>query len=394
MQQIVKTDKIKKLFSNENLIRILFCYRILMVFIMNFFIKFFTNRGDTFKYLFANPLDVFKTYGFPLFLDDTYPVMFFIGAVHTLLRYEMLTHIVFSLLAFYGIKRFLDAVPEKNNKYYKILILMMFSPSFTLWTSVAGKETLIVFAMGIFSAEVVRFFSKEKFRISFLLIIALYLICRVKEQYIPAITLLIVYMKLRERIKLSWKADFFILIAIFAANCFFIYFMRDTFAAYSLKVHNFFRVEARSTRERVFIEQYDFFKKMPYLLPLALWGPTWSETKISVLHLAVFLENFLFLGVYIYLIKDSFIKIFKKFNIYYQWVFLSVMALGWLFIAHYIQGTMNPGSAIRYRTNLYLLVTALCFSVTCIKEKVFSEYNNEKNSENTAVGNNLNESEK
>ena len=365
-------DKIKKLFSNENLIRILFCYRIIMIFVMDCFIRNLTRRGDTPDYLFANPFDIFNKYGFSFLLNETRPIQFIVGSVQMLLRYEVLTHIVFSLLAFYGIKRFLDAVPEKNNKSYKILILMMFLPSFTLWSSVAGKEPVIVFAMGIIAAEVVRFFSGKKFRISFLMFISFYLVFIVKEQYIPAVFQLVLYMKLREIIKLSWKADFFILLAIFAANCLLIYFLRYKFDSYSLhRIPVLFREgDARSTRAIFFVERFDFFKKMPYLLPLAVWGPTWSETKISILHLSVFIENVLLLGTYIYLMKDFFLKIFKEFNRYYQWFFISLIAIGWLFIAQYIQGIMNPGSAIRYRTNIYILVTALCYSITCIKYRV------------------------
>ncbi len=372
-----KIDKIKKIFSDKNLIQILFWYRIVMVFVMDYFVKDLTRRGDTPKYLFANPFDLFNTYGFTLFLDDTRLVQFFVSSIQMLLRYEILTHIVFSLLAFYGIKHFLNAVPEKNNKYYKILILMMFLPSFTLWSSVAGKEPVVVFAIGIISAEVVRFFSGEKFRISFLMIISFYLILIVKQQYIPAVFQLALYMILRRKTKLSWKADLAVLSAVLTVNCLLIYFFRDKIDSFILdRLFDMFDGDsARSTRERVFIEQYDFFKKMPYLLPLAVWGPTWSETKISILHLYVFVENLILLGVYIYLIKDFFLKIFKKFNIYYQWLFISVIAVGWLFFAQYMQGVMNPGAAIRYRTNIYLLVTALWYSVTCVREQISPENN-------------------
>jgi len=351
-------------------------------------VKDMTRRGDTPKYLFANPFELFANDGFFLFLHQTKLVQFFVGSVHMLLRYEILTHIVFSLLAFYGIKCFLEAVPEKNNKYYKILILMTFLPSFTLWSSVAGKESFLVFAMGIISAEVVRFFSNKKFRISFLVILSIFLIFVIKSQYVPAVFLLVLYIKLRERIKLSWKADMFILIAILASNCVLIYLFRnkiDNFVANQVyEMFVFSKSTARSTRGRVFFEQYDFFKKMYYLLPLAVWGPTWSETKISILHRSVFIENILLLGVYIYLMKDFFLKIFKKFNVYYQWFFVSLIVIGWLFIAQYIQGVLNPGAAIRYRTNIYLLVTVLCYSVTCIKEKTFFE-NDTENNQNGAI---------
>ena len=377
MQQLKKIEKIKIFFSNENLIRILFCYRIACVFVLYYLavVKDLTRRGDTPKYLLVNPFELFNANGVFLFFHQTKLVQFFTGSVHMLLRYEILTHVVFSLLAFYGIKYFLDSIPEKNNKYYKVLILLMFFPSFSLWSSVAGKEPFVVFAMGIISAEVVRFFSGQKFRFSFLVILSICLIVIIKNQYIPAIFILVFYIKLREVIKLSWKADLCILVAIIAVNCLLIYLFRnviDKFATYRL--YEMF-VDSRSTRDQIFIEQFDFFKKMPYYLPLAVWGPTWSETRISILHFFVFIENILILGVYIYLIKDFFIKIFKNFNVYYQWVFLSLIVIGWLFIAQYLQGAMNPGAAVRYRTNIFLLVTAMYYSVTCIREKGFLEKN-------------------
>ena len=392
MVRVCKIDKIKIFFSDKNLICILFWYRLVATVVMYYVagVKEVIKRGDTPLYLFANPVELFKSDGFFLFLHQTKFTQFFVGSVHMLLRYEVLTHIVFSLLAFYGIKYFLDAIPEKNNKYYKILILMTFLPSFTLWSSVAGKEPFVVFAMGIIAGEAVRFFSGKKFRFSFLVILAIFLVCIIKNQYMPAIFILVLYMKLREKINLSWKADLLILIAIIAANCVLIYLFRNKIDTFSLnRLQEMFPPASRSTRERVFIEQYDFFKKMPYLLPLAVWGPVWNETKTSIFHLAAFIENFFILGAYLYLIKDFFIKIFKNFNIYYQWFFVSLLVIGWLFIAQYIQGVLNPGAAIRYRTNIYLLVTALYYSVTCIKDRVFFEEKDAKNnlteSENETV---------
>jgi hypothetical protein len=363
-------DLIKKRFSYNNILIFLFFYKILFCFIGEFYLRNMMKRGDVPFYMYAEPLSLFKQYGLFLFTEASPVAQLLIGTVFTLLKSEFLTHLIFTSLSFYGIKVLLDSIREKNDRYFIIFLLIFFLPGFNVWSSVAGKETIIIFAMGIVCSQIIRFFNGEKVKIGIIFLIALYLICVIKNQYVPVILQLVSYIVIRKKLKISRKLDMYLLFTLCIVNILLIYIKRDVFSDYSLVLHNYFRSSTRSTRPRFFYEQYDFFRKLPYLMPLAMWGPTLAESKLSKMHLFAFIESsflFSFLGFFLLDSAQSFFRNFKK---YYQWFFLFIISVGWLSIAQYIQGIMNPGAAIRYRTNLVLILAVLCYSASCIKKNI------------------------
>ncbi len=353
----------------ELILKVLFWYRIALCFSMEFFIQNITRRGDTLDYLNTNPFEVIKDQGINAFINGTHFTEIFVGAVNSVVNNYLITNILFTILAYVGIRAFLKAVPCKNDRHYKVLLFLCFLPTFNLWSSVAGKEALVVFAMGIVSAEVVRFFNREKVKTGFLFFISLYLIIVIKQQYIPAVLQVVLYIVVRQKIKISAKTDFIILSSLLALNILLIYLFRDFFITYSLRIHDYFRFDGRSTRERMFFKRADFFIKMPYLMPLSMWGPTLKETAVTKLHLMAFVESFFFFSGMIYLLKDVILLLIKDYKKYYQSFAIYIIGTFWLFMAQYVQGVMNPGAAIRYRTNLYLLLMALCFAPFIVKYK-------------------------
>ncbi len=373
-----ETDKvlieknIKTAISYKGMLIFLYIYKIFFCCVGEFYLRNIMKRGDVPFYMYAEPFSLLKKYGMKFFTEGSPIPQFLIGTVFTILKSEFLTHLIFTSLSFYGIKVFLDSIPDKKDRYFKILMLIFFLPGFNVWSSVAGKETIVLFAMGIVCAQIVRFFNGEKVKTGILFFIALYLICVIKRQYAPGIIQIVIYIFLRYKIKMSWKTDLLILLGLLVINILIIYIKRAVFSDYSLIVHGYFRSSSRSTRPRFFYEPYDFFRKMPYLMPLAMWGPTLAESKMSKMHLFAFIESsalFSFLG---YFLIDSTVSFFRYFKKYYQWFFLFIICTGWLSIAQYIQGVMNAGAAVRYRTNLVLVFSALCYSASIIKKNINS----------------------
>ena len=347
----------------------LFFYKTAFCVIGEFFLRHIMKRGDVPFYMYAEPSALFREYGISLFSDASAISQLIIGFVFTLLKSEFMTHLVLTWLSFYGIKVFLDSIPDKNDRYFKILLGIFFLPGFNVWSSVAGKETIIIFAMGIICAQIIRYFNNEKIKLNMLFFTALYLVFVIKMQYIPAVLQIFLYIFIRKNIKISVKSDLILLAAVFAVNILLIYLMKDIFSDYSLSLHKYYRSSSRSTRPRFFVEQYDFFRKMPGLMPMAMWGPTLAESKISKMHLFSFAESAALFLMLSYFLIDSVCTFFRNLKKYYQWLFLFIISTGWLFIAQYIQGVMNAGAAVRYRTNLVLIFSALCYSASIIKKK-------------------------
>ena len=354
--------KIKEKFFNNKLIDYLLFYRLILAFVAEFVIKKMTFLGDTGLYISSNPVELFYTYKFGIFIERTLLPRFLIGSISSLLRYDILIHIFCSLIAYYGIRKFLKSIPE-NTKNYKIIILLCYFPSFNIWSSVAGKEALIVFSIGIFLSEIIKVIIGQKIKISFSLIIALYLITVIKTQYIPAVYLLVLFAIYKKFFSIKWKTEIILWIFVIIGSLILIYIFKDKIDSYSRQLDDWYSKNARSTREMMFLEQYDFFKKLPYLMPLSMWGPSFSEIKYSILHLFSFIESFLYYGVLLFLIKDKIVPVFINFKNYYQWFFMLVTTFWWISFAQYIQGIMNSGAAIRYRANIHLILIFLFYSV-------------------------------
>lgn len=360
--------KLKKYFTAEKLINYLLLYRIIMSFVAEFVIAKMTKLGDVYFYMNHNPIELLNQYGFKVLFDRYALPQFIVSSIRSVAGYDVLCYAVCSLVGYVGIRYFLKTA-ALNSKSYILLILLCYSPSFTIWSSIAGRNTFVVFAMGIICAELIRFFRGEKIKSIVLLLIAAWIIAVMKPQYIPFIIFIIPYITIRQNFNFSWVVDLSLLVGISICIAVSIYFFRFQIDDYALQIHYSFRETARSTRPQIFIEQFDFFKKMLYLMPLSLWGPTIAECKKSILHVFTVIENIIILICFAYMLKGFFRKLFKEFKIYCQWLLVSINSLFLLFFAHYIQGVMNSGAAIRYRTNIYLVIIAFVYLFSIIKEK-------------------------
>ena len=362
----------KKKDISSLLIKALFFYRILMAFVGEFVVKNMMHRlGDTKGYINTKPLELIQQKGWHVLTDWVLLPRLVIGTISTVLVYRILVHIALSMIAFYGIYQFLKAAKTDNTRRYNILILMCFVPSFSIWSSLAGKEALIVFSMGLICAQIIKFFKGEQVRLSVPLVIALWFMAVIKFYYLPFVALSIVYIFFRQRFALSWKADLALLLVMFLCSVGGFYLFRDKIDSYTLnKLAGVYHAGARSTRPLMFTQSMDWFRKMPYWLPVSLMGPTLSECRLSPLHIGIFMENCFLLILFIYLLREAPLCIFRKFSVYYQWLVLGCNCVMFVLFAQYIQGVMNSGAAIRYRTNIYIPLLCFAYAFTCVQERI------------------------
>ena len=370
---------IRKKDVTSQLITCLFFYRILMAFLAQCVISRFTILGDVGAFLYGLPHEKYGTlsmmlgkFGWKLlFMKDALGV-FIVSALHKVLHFEVLTFCACSAIAYVGIRRFLLAAGSSSRSYLA-LILLCYSPSFNIWSSIAGKECLVVFGMGILCAELVKLYKNEPFKPGILFFLALYLVVVLKKQYIPFVAVTFSYVVFRQYVRLPYKVDVALLLGMIAAVAVGMYLLRYQLDEYSFYAQDVFRVSARSTRDHVFEAQFDFFRKMPYLMPLAFWGPTWSECYKSPLHLFSFIESGIIVLVFLYMLRGFWGCVLHRFRDFYQWLLLGANAMFLLLVAHYGQGIINPGAAVRYRTNIYLPVIAIIYVFAYLKERKVEE---------------------
>ncbi|MCQ2603505.1 MAG: hypothetical protein MJ215_00465 [Spirochaetia bacterium] len=331
--------------------------------------------GDTSLYMRGTPIELFRNHGYRVFTDWVLLPRLIVSSVSSILHFRILVHLVFAMLAYYGIYKFLKAARTANTRMYYVLILMCFTPSFAIWSSLAGKEAFIVFSMGVICAEIIKFFKGEKVGFSVSLILAVYFITVIKFYYIPFLCVSLFYIFIRQHLRLQWYVDLLLLVLMFLCCIGVIYLYRYKIDNYAInKLHRIYSVSAKSTREPMFVQQFDFFRKMPVWIPISLWGPTLGECRLSVMHLCTFIESGFLFMVFIYMLHDVPIALYSHFRVFYQWLVLGMSSMMFVIFAQYVQGVMNSGAAIRYRTNIFIPLLCFAFAFTCVKDRMREKY--------------------
>jgi hypothetical protein len=274
------------------------------------------------------------------------------GAIlyHLFLGNKVLINLGFQTLAFYGLYRLLTAFDPELRKR---LVLLLFLPSFTVWTSVAGKEAVLTFSVSVICAHFVDiYYGRDKLKI--IHFVALYLIFTMKPHYLISMIYVFGVSKLssyaRQPALLALAAGLISLPPI--------YIFRDTIDDLSFEILPHFIGFGRSTREIFWTEQYDVFWRAPYGMYQGFLGPTLQEALVgrNLLHIISYLEGvFLTVVLSFYLFRK--IQTLPVYNLV-----ISIFAVFWMLFPNYPFGIMNPGSAIRYRSG-YIVFIFFVFSL-------------------------------
>lgn len=279
-----------------------------------------------------------------------------IGAVLYIVGFGnlIMINIGFQAIAFVGIYRFLMATAPKVRKRLALLVML---PSFSLWSSVASKESLLVFCLGILCAYVVdMYYARERMR-PFHVFAALLLFV-IKPQFLIVVLYIFVLTKVarrvRERAVVAIGGSLLSLVPL--------YIFRDRIDAAAFDVLRHFAGQGRSTREAFWVERYDVFWKAPYGMFQGFFGPTLAEaTSGNVLQLASFIESSVLVGAFLILL----IRRLPRIPVYS--FFASLFVTFWIVFPNYPIQIMNSGSAIRYRSG-YLMLVFLAFAVLLSRE--------------------------
>lgn len=267
------------------------------------------------------------------------------GAIHIVtFGNAILINIGFQAIAFIGIVALLRAVDVQARK---VLLLLVLFPSFNVWSSIASKEAIVVFVVGLLAKYVVDVaHGRSPWRAGPLLLLpVLYMF---KPHFIPAVVFLIgvtiAARYVRERHS--------VVILLSTASIALLYAGRDFVDFYSrLITHWIFAEPGVSSRAVPMIQNsYDVFYKAPEGMLRAFIGPTWSEASSGLLHAISFFEGVAILVVLtVYMVP-------RLPRLPVHALFAGSLTLFWIMFANYPLGLANPGTAVRYRTDYSLIV--------------------------------------
>ncbi len=254
------------------------------------------------------------------------------------------SNIGFQTIAFFGIVALLRATPPTMRVAMLGLAML---PSFTIWSSIAGKEALVVYAVGVLSALIIRMYDGTA-RFSVEAAIAVLLVFLFKNQYMPALLFMILGTVIADRVK--QRALLVLLAGVLSMAMLWVF--EERLGQEALQIVPHF-AGMGSSREAFWTEPQHVLTRAPLGMFLGFFGPTLRETAQGPLQLASFIESTLFLG---------FLGLILLWRLPRMPVYMALMGLFtlfWILFATYPFGAMNSGSAIRYRTGYQLLVMAV-----------------------------------
>mgnify|MGYP003975790233 CR=1 FL=1 len=273
----------------------------------------------------------------------------------------VLANVPFVILSFYGIYYAVSRI-DLTNKQLTILLILLSFPTFGIYSSVASKEAIAVFFMGVILGFIIDIIKKRHVGNYLLIVIAFYLCILFKPQYMIGISALLIYLFLSRILRLKGYGKLFLLVLFFIVSFGLLYIFRYEINAISFNMPKYFSLKSNSTRENTFwIDDFDVFKNALYGMYIAFVGPTFTEATQKTTHLFAWIESMIILSTFavgslkLYLVA---IKTYKL-NIYYLSIFLTVTL--WILFVHYPFGVLNPGSAIRYRENFYGFLVILFY---------------------------------
>ena len=265
----------------------------------------------------------------------------------------------FLVLSFAGVYYPISKM-ELSKKQLYLLIIMLSVPSFGVWTSIASKEAVGVFYLGVILAGYIDIYQRRSVQNRILFFIAVYLLLVFKPQYAVGVFALFVFTWFGRKFRFNGGLKLLSFVLAVALGALALYLARDVIDSLSKIMPTHFSTEAGSTRENtIWVDKYDFFKNSAYGMYIGFVGPTLSEALSKPTHMAAWIESMFVIFFFFYFsLKYLLVSVrVSKVNI----MFLGGFSLCtfWILLVHYPFGALNPGSAVRYRESFYAFLVCL-----------------------------------
>lgn len=332
---------------------VLFAYRCAYSFLAQVLVSRLTDMSDATGYQFGHLsqfnaiLNDFSTSGSFLLQREATFLTKLIGAAFGLLvgGNAVLINICFQTLAFIGIVAFLRGLDPGPRRIAAVLVML---PSFSLWSSVASKEAVVVLAVGLLCRYVVDLHRGGRAG-HFVAALSLAIVYLYKPHFVPALLFAIVLPMVARRVSLPHTT----VLAAGLTTLGLLYAVRQQLDDMGRTISRWMAAEpGASTRGAEFYlsQPNDFFLRAPSGMWRSFVGPTIGETGDGALHLLSYIES---IGIVAVLLL-YFIPKVPRMPVYSFTV--AIFTLFWILLPTYPFGITNPGTAIRYRTDYLLIV--------------------------------------
>lgn len=296
-------------------------------------------------------------------------------AVFTLVRTELLAHLVFSMFAATGVVYLIRQARLHGHYRWPVLAVLLI-PNFGVWSSVIGRESLFVGLSALFMGAVLAYCRRPAFRYVLVSLLCIGGMTFIRSPYGIGMALFLLMFLIyrsgpRLRLSMGVQAIFFLAIAALVLMVVWPYIDRYITDEVLPKARGYFTVKSETTRTWVNIATArELLGSLWWSLPLALVGPTPAEVMARPLMLPFFLSGLVVLGSLLYALGVAIRAPAGRDR--------KILMLGWLpamiviLIAYVPFGVYNSGSAIRYASCFLLFLTfpSLLLSATAADKRL------------------------
>lgn len=327
----------------------MYLYRIFWMFFSLKIISKITVLGDYERYSNKNFYDVIKK----IELENTFVTEMIFSFVKLIFKNNiLLVNLLFCILSTYSILFLL-----KRFNYKKEILLLLLFPSFNIWSSYISKEILYVILISFFlslyidSLMNLKFSKTKKILFVFLFISILIM----KKQYSVFWVLILEYLVLKKKFRVKLNNINYIYIVQTIIFIIIIYIFKNRIDLFFRNFYLNFHSGNSSRNLDFFHEKYGFFKHIIYGIYISIQGVEIKELfDKNIIKIVSFLESTVILCYLIYTFFKK--KLINKF--YYLFPILNVL------IIQYPFAIFNSGAAIRYRTNIYIILIILPYLIS------------------------------
>ena len=326
----------------------------MFIFVVAYLDKVMT-LGDADRYLGAD-----ATPNISFFLSST-KIVEFMGSFLNSLFGEFITHFIFFNISTFSMI-YLMVVAKFSKRQTVILLLFLSTPSVTIWSSLVGKEALVIFSTCILVSGMIKLHRRDKPN-HWLIFFGIYILAIAKPHILPififSYILLVSYNNFSNKVMVvSLLAASFLLMFFLILNLY-----GDLLGDTAKSLPMFFSLESRLTRENIyFVKTEDLFNFRPDYWLISFMGLKINEVG-SMIDFIFYVEGKLLLLFLIYLLVRRSNWVWENSRISIFFFTMSAFFIVWMIIANYPMSILNPGSGMRYRSGFLpaLLVFAAYF---------------------------------
>ena len=254
----------------------------------------------------------------------------------------------FQTIAFAGIVLFMRALRPRPRGV--VAVLLMF-PSFTVWTSIASKEALVVLLVAILAKHVLDMVEgRDRSLLYYLLILApvcaaLFLF---KPHFLAAVVFIIGVMKVAQHLR---RPATFALLAGSLSLAALAVFSRPIDAFVRARYLGVYGEPGNMERGPPMLSaEYDTFVRAPEGMWRSFVGPSVAEASSGLLQMVSLIESMTMIALLLLYVLPRLPRTPAYMAI------ASFFTLFWILFATYPLGIANAGTAVRYRADYILLV--------------------------------------